>query len=114
MRPSLTKFLSRLNISLMKNFNRPTFIFATIFFVLLFVPSFFAAWAQDEGTIGANLLAQAFVAIFYILRFPTHTLLWPIISAAGPFTFFGGLFINCMFYGLVVERITSLLRKNEK
>ena len=98
----------------MKNFNRPTFIFATIFFVLLFVPSFAAAWAQDEGTLGTNLLGQAFVAIFYLLRFPTHTLFWSVIANGGALLFFGGLFINCMFYGLVVERITSLLRKNEK
>jgi hypothetical protein len=95
----------------MTNFNRPTFIFATIFFVLLFVPSFFAAWAQDEGTIGANLLAQAFVAIFYILRFPTHTLFWSVIANGGALLFFAGLFIHCLFYGLITERIFSIFKK---
>jgi hypothetical protein len=93
-----------------KNFNRPTFIFATIFFVLLFVPSFAAAWAQDEGTLGTNLLGQAFVAIFYILRFPTHTLFWSFIANVGVFMLFAGIFINCMFYGLITERIFSIFK----
>ena len=98
----------------MKNFNRPTFIFATIFFVLLFVPSFAAAWAQDEGTLGTNLLGQAFVAIFYILRFPTHTLFWSFIANGGALLFFTGLFINCMFYGLISERIFSVFELRKK
>jgi hypothetical protein len=92
-----------------KNFNRPTFIFATIFFGLLLVPSFFATWAQDEGTLGTNMLAQAFAAFFNVLRFPTHTLFWSVIANGGVLLFFAGLFINCLFYGLITERIFSII-----
>jgi hypothetical protein len=77
---------------------------------LLFVPSFAAAWAQYEGTLGSNLLGQAFVAIFYILRFPTHTLFWSFIANGGVFMLFSGIFINCMFYGVITERIFSIFK----
>jgi hypothetical protein len=95
-----------------KNFNSTVFLISTIIVGLLLIPSFFAAFVEDEGNLRQGYTFWMFFArLFDVIRFPTHTLLWPIISAAGPFTFFGGLLINCMFYGLVVERITSLLRK---
>jgi hypothetical protein len=98
-----------------KNFNMFVFLISTIIVGLLLIPSFFAAFIEDEGTLRPGATFWIFFArLFDVIRFPTHTLLWPMITAAGPFTYFGGLFINCMFYGLVVERITSLLRKNEK
>ena len=91
------------------------FLITTFIVGLLLIPSFFAAFVEDEGNLRPGDTFWIFFAqLFDAIRFPTHTLLWPIISAAGPFIFFGGLFINCMFYGLVVERITLLLRKNEK
>ncbi len=82
---------------------------------LLVIPSFFAAFAEDEGTLSPDYKFWNFFAgLFYILRFPTHTLLWSVISEAGPLTYLGGLFTNCIFYGLIIERLASLLPKQNK
>ncbi len=90
------------------------FLIGTIVFGLLLIPSFLAAWAEDEGTLRPDdAFWNFFAKLFYVIRFPTHTLLWPIIAAGGPLTFFGGLFVNCMFYGMVLERIASLFRKRK-
>ncbi|NBV91249.1 MAG: hypothetical protein EBR91_03670 [Flavobacteriia bacterium] len=98
----------------MKNFNTTIFLITTIMFGLLFIPSFLAAFGEDEGTLRpGDTFWNFFARLFQVIRFPTHTLLWSIITAGGPLTFFGGLFINCMFYGLVVERITLLFRKEK-
>jgi hypothetical protein len=97
-----------------KNFNITVFLITTIIVGLLLIPSFLAAFGEDEGTLRPDdTFWNFFARLFYVIRFPTHTLLWPIITAGGPFTFFGGLFINCMFYGLIVERIISLFRKKK-
>ncbi|WP_316768244.1 hypothetical protein [Pedobacter frigiditerrae] len=91
------------------------FLITTILVGLLLIPSFLAAFGEDEGTLRPDdTFWNFFALLFHIIRFPTHTLLWPIITSGGPLTFFGGLFINCMFYGLVVERITSLFRKKKE
>lgn len=99
----------------LKNFNTSVFLITTTIVGLLLIPSFFAAFAEDEGTLKPDdAFMNFFARLFYVLRFPTHTLLWPIISGAGPFLFIGGLLINCMFYGLLVERITSIFRRKER
>lgn len=88
------------------------FLISTNIVGILLIPSFLAAFIEDEGNLRQGYTFWIFFArLFDVIRFPTHTLLWPIIKAAGPITYFVGLFINCMFYGLVVERITSLLGK---
>ena len=94
----------------MKNFSKRTFIISTVVFGLLLVPSFIAAWAEDEGTLGTNIIWMTFAKLFYVLRFPTHTLLWTLISKGGATIYFGGLLINCMFYGLITERLFSLFK----
>lgn len=94
----------------MKKFNRQIFIVATILFGLLLIPSFLAAWAEDEGTLGTNIIWVIFAKLFYILRFPTHTLLWTFFSNGGATIYFVGLVINCMFYGFITERLFSFVR----
>ena len=93
-----------------RNFNRQTFINTTIIVGLLLVLSFLAAWGEDEGTLGTNIFWVTFAKLFYILRFPTHTLLWTIFSNGGATIYFVGLIINCMFYGLLTERLISLFK----
>jgi hypothetical protein len=93
-----------------RNFNKQTFINTTIIVGLLLIPSFLAAWGEDEGTLGTNIFWVTFAKIFYVLRFPTHTLLWAIFSNGGVTIYFVGLIINCMFYGLLTERLMSLLK----
>ena len=95
----------------MKNINIRTVYIATVIFILLLIPSFLAAWGEDEGTLGTNIIWITFSKLFYILRFPTHTLLWTLITNGGAITFFGGLLINCLFYGLLTERIIYFIKK---
>ena len=94
----------------MRNFNKLTFIIATILFGLLLVLGFLAAWAEDEGTLGTNIIWVTFAKLFYILRFPTHTLLWTFFSSNGTTIYFAGLIINCIFYGFITERLFSFVK----
>jgi len=96
----------------MKNFSKQTFIISTAVFGLLLIPSFLAAFGEDEGTLGTNIIWVTFAKLFYVLRFPTHTLLWTIFSIHG-LLYLLGLLINCMFYGLITERLISFF-KNRK
>ena len=89
---------------------RLVYLLSAIFFVLI-IPSFLAAWAEDEGTIGNNSVWLFFADLFYVLRFPTHTLMWYFIGLGGPITYFGGLLVNSIFYGLLIERLIFLARK---
>ena len=93
-----------------RNFNRQTFTNTTIVVGLLLILSFLAAWGEDEGTIGTNIFWVTFAKLFYVLRFPTHTLLWTIFSNGSTTIYFIGLIINCMFYGLLIERLISLFK----
>jgi hypothetical protein len=93
----------------MKNFDKKTFIISTVLIGLLLIPCFFAAWGEDEGTLGSNMILVTLSKLFYILRFPTHTLFWKLFSFnAG--LFMVGLILNCMFYGLIIERTISFLK----
>jgi hypothetical protein len=99
----------------LKNFSRTTFLFSTCIVGLLLIISLLAAFGEDEGTLQADDTFWYFFArLFYILRFPTHTLLWSLIIFGGSLTFFGGLLINCILYGLVIERIASLFKERNK
>ncbi|HOH84727.1 MAG TPA: hypothetical protein PLI16_08965 [Bacteroidales bacterium] len=95
----------------LKNFNWSVFLLTTIILCVLLIPSSFAALAEDEGTLSADdTFMSFFVGLFYILRFPTHTLVLTSLSLGGPLVFWGGLLVNCMIYGLLTERIVSVFR----
>lgn len=75
----------------------------TIFVGLLMIPSLFASFAEDESTLKPDdSFFNFFAQVYRILRFPTYTLLSPILDFGGPITFLGGPLNNCLFYGLVV------------
>jgi len=90
-------------IIMMKHFSIRSFRIATGVFEILMILSLNAAWGQDEGTLGNGFVGLAFAKLLYILRFPTHTLLCALIIKGGAWTFLGGLFSNCLFYGFVTE-----------
>lgn len=95
---------------MLKTISYKRFWFSTILTGLLLIPCFFAAWAEDEGTLGNNILLVTFSKLFYILRFPTHTLFWNFFSYnAG--LFITGLILNCIFFGLLIERIYYNLKQ---
>jgi hypothetical protein len=81
----------------MRNFNKRIFAISTIVFGLLLIMSLITAFGKDEGTLGTNIIWVTFSKLFYILRFPTHTLFWPSIANRGAGIFFGGLIINTLF-----------------
>lgn len=95
---------------MLKNFNKRTFIISTALFGLLLIPSFMAAFGEDEGTLGTNVIWQFFAKLFYILRFPTHTLLWHIFSSTSVL-YFIGLVFNICFYGFILERSIFIIKK---
>jgi len=97
----------------MRNFNKKTFIIATISFGLLFIPFWLAAFGEDEGTLAAPTFWIVFARLFDILRFPTHDLLWTIVLKGGASIYFGGLFINCLFYRILTERLIAVIKANK-
>ena len=99
----------------MRHFSKHTFFIATVTVGLLLIPCFLAAWGDDEGTLGTNIFWLILSKLFYVLRFPTHTLFWKLFSFnAGLFVL--GLILNCMFYGLIIERsiLTFKLKKTKE
>ncbi|HSY60751.1 MAG TPA: hypothetical protein VK796_02695 [Cytophaga sp.] len=93
----------------MKNIkiNAVLFILLTLFFWVFIFATLIAAAAEDEGTLGNCPIWMLFARLFYILRFPTHTLLWEFINGV---TFLPALMLNGLFYAFITERIISFLR----
>ena len=90
-----------------------TFIIATIICCVLTFITLAGAGAVDEGTEGKGILraiALILSKLFYVFRFPTHTLFFDFMDGS---RFFIGLFINCTIYGFVTERIISLLKSRQ-
>src|ERR1051326_4956671 len=96
----------------MKNFKISTFLIVIGLYVLLLIPSFLGAFAEDEGTIGDSFIWLIFSKLFYVLRFPTHTLFWSVFQEGH--IYFAGFFINAVFYGLLLERFFYFLRKKNQ
>ena len=80
-------------------------------FLLLMIVSFFAAFAFEEGTMNSNSKYHIFASIFWILRFPSHTLLFPLIRIPiiGILLFPIGLIFNIYFWAVIFERIITIL-----
>jgi len=94
----------------MRRIKIKTILIASFISGLFLVPSFLCAFAQEEGTLSNNIITLFFAKLFYILRFPTHTLFFSIFSK-GTILFFGGLVMNCLFYGFITERIIYVYKR---
>ena len=68
--------------------------------------SFLMAFA-DDGDTGIGLHT------FEVFRFPTHTLFWEYFSSTSSL-YRVGLFINIIFYSVIIERIITLFRRSKK
>lgn len=90
------------------SFRTLIFISSTLIFSIFTFITLIAAGAVDEGTDGNSILIQSLAKLFYIFRFPTHSLLFSFMD--GHF-FFPGLGINCLFYGFIMERVVFALSK---
>lgn len=91
-------------------FNFKAFFIATIICSILTFVTLVAAAARDEGTGGDTVLVIILEKLFYIFRFPTHTLFFRFLDSN---LFFVGLLLNCLFYGLVVERLLTFCKSRK-
>ena len=92
------------------SFKAKTFILATIVIILLTFATFICAFVEDEGT--GNTVTAIFSKVFMALRFPTHTLFWTTFNHGT--LFYWGLLLNSVFYGVITERLISLLRQRRQ
>jgi hypothetical protein len=89
------------------------FIFATIICCFLTFITLVGAGAVEEGTEERGILGAfsiLLLKLFYVFRFPTNALFFEFMDSS---IFFIGLFINCIIYGFVTERIISLFKRRQ-
>ncbi len=91
----------------LKNFNPLRFFVLLIIIGGLTFFSFLAAFGKDEGALGDNFFLNFMSDAFYVFRFPTHVLFWEYMNDGA---FFYGLFINILFYSLLIEAIISTIK----
>ncbi|ARS41213.1 hypothetical protein CA265_16740 [Sphingobacteriaceae bacterium GW460-11-11-14-LB5] len=92
------------------NFKVWLFISASLLFLTFTIITFIAYGAVEEGTDGNNPITRAIARLYYIFRFPTHTLFFSIMNSP---LFFLGLVYNCLFYGFLTERIVFLFNQKK-
>ena len=86
-----------------------TFVFSTLAVGIVMALSFLASWAYDDGNLKSDSTWMFLVRLFHLLRFPSHNILSTLIYH--PAIWLLGLVINCLLYGLLIERLISLFRK---
>lgn len=100
--------------ALMKKFNLRIFIRATVIFIILIFIGEIALYEYETHQaygLGWKISAEL-VSVF---RFPTIIFFWKYLTSNNSiFLFVIGTFINCAFFGVIVERIFYLLRKKSK
>ena len=90
-----------------------TFLIATIICGVLTFTTLIATVAVDEGTEGvgiSGIITLITSKLFYIFRFPTHTFSLYFMNGS---RFFIGLFINCILYAFVTERLISFIKNRQ-
>ena len=92
----------------MSGFNFRKFSTASLTIAFVTFLTLWAVAARDEGTGSEGIVGSFLADLFYVFRFPTHTLFFDIMN--GPMFLFG-LFINCVLYGLLIERAFHLVRQ---
>jgi hypothetical protein len=96
----------------MRNIKLKVLIPAFLVIGLLTILTLFSAWANEEGTLGNNILEFLGAKLFNIFRFPTHVMFWNACDSS--ILFFLGLMINSLFYALIIERLIYLIIKVKK
>ncbi len=98
----------------MKKFNLKIFMIATVIMVLLN----FANWAalSAHNTPGSSpILLWVADRLWTIIRFPIFTLFWNLmVTSNNPVIASTAIFLNCVFYAIVIERIFYLFRKKHR
>jgi hypothetical protein len=92
----------------MVRFNKKLLIVLVILLFGLLYFSFIAAFLEDEGTLPPDDWIWIVGAkLFYILRFPTHTLFFEVF-VSHYLLFIGGLFLNVIGWAFLCERVITL------
>jgi len=98
----------------MKKFNLRIFRVATAVTILLT----FMSWVglEADGMQNGNHVFWAPISgLWTILQFPIFTLYWHFLHQQNNLILFSlAVFLNCAFYGFVVERFISLRKKKSK
>jgi hypothetical protein len=104
----------RLTQKAMKKFNLRIFRIATAVTILLT----FVSWVGLEANgmeNGSHTFWWVIGGLWTILRFPIFTLYWHFLFNQNNLVLFSiAVFLNCAFYGFVVERFYSLRSKKSK
>jgi hypothetical protein len=93
-------------------FNTRIFLTGTFVVIILSFLSLISFGAVEEGTAGAGVVAVInllFSKMFYLFRLPMHLF----FSEVSIVWFFIGIVINCLIYGLVIERIITTFNKQK-
>ncbi len=97
----------------MKGFNKKIFVLAAAMTMMLTI-SCWAAIEEHNKDNSFNGIWGAISVLSSIFRFPVYTLFGKfLVKADIHFLSSLALFINCLFYGLIVERIFWLFRKKQ-
>ena len=98
----------------MKKVNLKIFFIATFVIILLN----FLSWAglqKNDYLNGSNSFWHVVASSWQILRFPLFTLFWNLLFGLNNFFVFSiAVFLNCAFYGVVIERIFYLFTHSSK
>ncbi len=100
----------------MKKFNLRIFIIAAIGTLILIASLWTLMWAYEEKHMAiVNGVWKLIITTSVILRFPIYTLFWKFLISNNIRLFFilGRLF-DCVFWGILFERIFSLFHKKQK
>jgi hypothetical protein len=98
----------------MKKFNLRTFRVATAVTILLTFMSWVALEANGIQN-GNHVVWGPVASLWTILRFPIFTLYWHFLFNQNNLVLFSiAVFLNCAFYGFIIERFISLRKKKSK
>ena len=87
---------------------------ATTAIIVLNFASLSGLEAHDTQNKSHQLLSML-GSLWIVLRFPVFTFLWKFIYGHfNIFLFATGVFLNCTFYGVIIERAIYLLKKKRK
>ena len=98
----------------MKKFSLRVFMIATTSIIVLNFASLTGLEAYNTQNKSHQLLS-ILGSIWTELRFPVFTFLWKFIYGHfNIFLFATGVFLNCAFYGVIIERVIYFLKKKRK
>ena len=95
---------------MLRKFRILTFFIATVIFCVMTFITLFAEAVVEEGTGGSGMSIRVLAGLYGLLRFPTHSLF---MNSMNGQAFMIGLYINCLFYGFLTERLIFLSRRKK-